>query len=174
MFKAFGCVLAVLLWLAASPVLADVLYGTCKNKEGRPVKAAISTNFDKGNKKFFPNKDGFYRIDFGDRKVGKIKVYVDGQQYTTMDIRDSTRLDIVLPPTTVLFGTCTRQGRPVKAAISTSFDKGKQRFFPNPKDGFYWIAFPDRTVRKITVYTNGKEYKTIEVDGPTQLNIDLP
>jgi hypothetical protein len=59
---------------------------------------AISTSFDRGEKRYSTDpKDGFYRIDFGDRRVGRITIYVDGKVYRTIEVKDVQQLNIVLP-----------------------------------------------------------------------------
>ena len=177
MFQMFGCAVAAVLWLGVGVAHADDLHGKCIFRNGSPAyKERISVSSGEGQ--YFPNpKDGFYRIDLGDLGGKReITVRVNGKPYTTMEVKGSTRLDILLPFTEVLFGTCRKAGLPVRAEISTSFDNFDKKFYSNPKDGFYRIDFGERRVRPITVRVNGRPYRDnpVVVNGRRQLNIEVP
>lgn len=84
---------AAALW--TSTVMADALYGTCKYKDGSKADGTVTVSTSWNSKKAFP-KNGQYRLDFGGTVGKTITVYVNGDRYTTIEVRGETRLDITV------------------------------------------------------------------------------
>ena len=95
MFKIF---FSTLLLLAVSiSAMADSLYGTIKFKKRAKEKdiTIINTSWDYA-KTADLDKNGNYKIDFGEKVDKKITVYVNGNKYKEVEIKGDTKLDIVI------------------------------------------------------------------------------
>lgn len=89
-------VCAAWIFLACGPLFADVLYGSCKYKDGSKADGTVTISTRWNSKKAFP-KNGDYRLDFAGTVGKTITVYVNGTKYTTIEVKGETRLDITVP-----------------------------------------------------------------------------
>lgn len=84
----------VFLWTGTC--LADTLSGTIHHKDGSKVaktaKITTSWNSERGT---YP-ADGKYIIDFKGKVGKKVTIYVNGDKYTEIEVKDDTKLDIKL------------------------------------------------------------------------------
>ena len=96
MFKTKLLVASLVVLFSAGALFADTLSGTILHKDGSKVNktARISTSWN-SEVATYP-ASGEYKIDFKG-KVGKtITIYVNGDRYTTIEVKGDTKLNIRL------------------------------------------------------------------------------